>query len=140
MGTVLTYNSFLLANLEGLSKPIIYCYLNTDLVHEAVSLNRRLTIELAKIPSNRRTIQLEKCLYQAIVELPNDVVLKNIDVMFNPAYKVDILKLLITVYKKKHFSIIWPGTYLEGKLVYADESYTDYRSFDISEYDVTCIV
>ena len=140
MGTVISASKFLTENPASLSKPFIYCCPYEDLECEAFSIGRALAKELIAIQPNRRTMKLEKCFKNVISDLPECVVIKDIDVIFNPSYKVDILNLLIAVYKKKPFSVIWPGIYIDGKLVYAEEGYPDYKAYSISDYDVTCII
>ena len=49
------------------------------------------------------------------------VVIKDFDVMFNPEYKVDVLKIMVDACKRKPFSIIWPGKCEDGKLFYMEE-------------------
>lgn len=140
MGIELSVNEFSLAQQSGLTKPIIYCNSCSQVEKEAVSISVALTKELKELRPSRRTMQLEKCFCKIISELPDHATIKDIDVMFNPVYAVDIMTLLITAYKKKPFSIIWPGTYSAGKLIYAEEGCPDYKVYNISEYDVTCIV
>ena len=60
--------------------------------------------------------------------------------MFNPDYKVDVLKIMMDACKRKYFSIVWPGKYEDGKLFYSEEGYPDFKVFRVEEYDVTCIV
>jgi hypothetical protein len=85
-------------------------------------------------------MQLEKCFSKVLSTLPDNIVIQDIDVMFNPDYKVDVLKLLIAVNKHKPFSLIWPGRIENGKLIYSEEIYPDYRVFDVKDYDVLVIV
>ena len=44
------------------------------------------------------------------------------------------------VCKQKTFSVIWPGRMDGEKLFYAEEGFPDYKSYKISDYDITCIV
>ena len=67
------------------------------------------------------------------------VTIKDIDVMFNPDYKVDVLKILIATRKRKNYSVIWPGKFEDGKLIYGEEGYPDYKVFNIADYDITCV-
>ena len=60
--------------------------------------------------------------------------------MFNPEYQIDVLQVLVASCKKKNFSIRWPGTYNDGKLMYAETGYSDFKTFDLDKYDVTCVV
>ena len=63
-----------------------------------------------------------------------------IDVMFNPAYKIDVLKVLVSAYKQKPYSLVWPGIYSDGKLMYSEEGYPDYRVYEIQDYDIMCVI
>ena len=60
--------------------------------------------------------------------------------MFNPEYKVDVLKILMAAEKEKHPSVIWPGRCENGKLIYSEEGYPDYKTYDIETYDITCVI
>ena len=41
--------------------------------------------------------------------------------------------------KQRPFRLIWSGTFKEGKLIYSEEGYPDYQTYDVSEYDIICI-
>ena len=131
MGTVIPARRFSNDNISGLLKPIIYCGPYENITDEAVSVN---------LPPNRRTVQIETFFNQILSQLPADSVIKDFDVMFNPYYKVDVLKIMVDACKRKPFSIVWPGKYEDGKLFYAEEGYPDFKVFRVEEYDVTCIV
>ena len=68
------------------------------------------------------------------------MIIKDIDVLFNPEYKVDVLKILTEARKRKRYSVIWPGRCENGKLIYGEEGYLDYRTYDIENYDITCVI
>lgn len=106
---------------------------------QAVSLNKPLAEELLKLRPRQRSLQMEKCLLEVLKRLPENAVVKDVDVLFNPAYKVDVLKVLISAYKQRPFRLIWSGTFKEGKLIYSEEAYPDYQTYDVSEYDIICI-
>ncbi len=105
----------------------------------AYSLNRELAEKLVSVRPRMRSIQMEKCLMDVLKKLPANAVVKDVDVLFNPAYKVDVLKVLIAAYKQQPFSLIWPGIYNDGKLVYSEEEYPDYQVYEISDYDIICV-
>lgn len=71
--------------------------------------------------------------------LPEKVVIKEFDVFFNPVYKVDVLRMMVNVCRAKPFHMIWPGKLEDGKLIYAEEDFKDYKEYDVADYDVTCI-
>lgn len=126
-----------LATSQKLYRLLIYGYKVSD---KAVSVNKSISEELLKLKPSRRTMQLEKCFSKVLSTLPDNIVIQDIDVMFNPDYKVDVLRLLIAVNKHKPFNLIWPGRIENGKLIYSEEIYPDYRVFDVKDYDVLVIV
>lgn len=140
MGAIVKAQDIRSSDTGGLLRPIIYCNPTDEIITTANSINIALTELLMKYKPNRRTMQLEKCFMQVLYSLPDRVVIKDFDVMFNPNYHVDIMMLLIAAYKKKPFSVIWPGDYRNGKLFYAKEGRPDYKAYCIDDYDVTCIV
>ena len=117
----------------GLMKPIIFCCPDEELEKNAIALNVSIAEKLitTKLPSIIDTI---------IADLPEDSIIKDFDVLFNPDYQIDVLQLLIAACKKKEFAILWPGTYSDGKLMYAETDYSDFKIYDLDKYDVTCIV
>ena len=140
MGKVINRVSFASAQRSGLLKPIIYCGDFADKGQDAESINIELAKELEALRPKRRTMQLEACFNRVLGGLPDNVVIQDFDVIFNPAYKVDVLKMLVAACKRKPFSVIWPGKYEDGKLFYAEVGYPDYKVFDINNYDVTCVI
>ena len=140
MGTIISARNFSKNNVSGMLKPIIYCCPYENIADMAVSINMPLAEKLAGCRRNRRTMRIEMYFNQILEQLPDETVIKDFDVMFNPDYKVDVLKTMVDVCKRKPFSIIWPGKYEDGKLFYAEEGYQDFKVFSVEEYDVTCIV
>lgn len=140
MGAIIKAQDITANNINWLLKPIIYCCLCDDIQNDAKSINTLLAEELTKYKENRRTMQLERCFNQVMSAFPDGTIIKDFDVMFNPTYKVDVLKIMIAAYKKKPFSIIWSGKCEKGKLIYAEEGYSDYKVYSINDYDITCVI
>ena len=106
---------------------------------DAHSLNKALAEELLKLRPRQRSLQMERCLLEVLKRLPENAVVKDIDVLFNPGYTVDVLKVLISAYKQRPFRLIWSGTYTGGKLIYSEEGNSDYKTYDVRDYDIICI-
>lgn len=140
MGKIIPARKFSVDNISGLLKPIIYCCPNRDITDIAVSINLLLAEKLAGCKPSRRTLRIESFFNQILEQLPDGAVIKDFDVMFNPEYKIDVLKIMTVACKKKAFSVVWPGKYKDGKLFYAEDGYPDFKVFSVEEYDVTCIV
>lgn len=117
MGMIITGRTLASKKQVELSKPVIYCNAAKDLIEQAVPLNRALAELLIQYKPTRRTFQVERCFQIALAKLPDGAVIKGFDVLFNPEYKIDVLKILIRNCKAKPFSVIWPSTLQDGKLI-----------------------
>ena len=142
MGLVLTAGKYSIIQLQQdlLPKPLIFCNPDKALTANEVSINVEMAKKLSNIKPNRRTLRIVQCFQEILNDLPDHVVIKDFDVMFHPDYAIDVLYIMISMAKIKPFSLIWPGKLEEGKLIYAEEGFRDYKVFDISRYDVTCII
>lgn len=140
MGEIILSRRFSPTKTDGLLKPIIYCGKFPEIEMEAVSLNKLLAEALIEINPKRRAMKIENCFTDVLAMLPVGVIIKDFDVLFNPEYKVDVLKILVNACKTKPFSVLWPGAVQDNKLIYAEESYPDYKEFEIEMYDITCVV
>ena len=138
MGTVIELNS--LPNEDAmLSRLLIYMKVIKK-INEPKSVSKPLSEALLACKPNRRSMKLEQIFNNVLDTLPDGVVIKDIDVLFNPDYKVDVLKILIASRKRKRYSVIWPGRCEDGKLIYGEEGYPDYKTYDIENYDITCVI
>ena len=138
MGTVIELNS--LPNEDAmLSRLLIYMKVIKK-INEPKSVSKPLAEALLACKPNRRSMKLEQIFNNVLDTLPDGVVIKDIDVLFNPDYKVDVLKILIASRKRKRYSVIWPGRCEDGKLVYSEEGFPDYKTYNIENYDITCVI
>lgn len=106
---------------------------------EPKSVSKELADRLLACRPNRRSMKLEQ-IFNAVLDLyPDGVTIKDIDVMFNPEYRVDVMKILVSARKRKEYSVIWPGIFEDGKLIYGEEGYPDYKVYKIRDYDITFV-
>lgn len=139
MGIIIPAHKFSRNDNLGIFRPIIYCcgFKDDD---KAISINKYLAKKLIECKPNRRAMKMETFLNQILENLPNDVLIRDFDVMFNPQYKIDVLSVMVNACKRKPFSVCWPGKYDNGKLFYAEDGYSDFKVYNVSDYDITCIV
>ena len=121
-------------------KPIIFCSSDEEQERDAIALNVRVAEILVKVKPQRRSFKIPSIIDTIIAGLPPKSTIKDFDVLFNPEYQIDVLQLLIIACRKNEFSILWPGTYSDGKLIYAETGYADFKIFNLEKYDVTYIV
>ena len=140
MGVIIKARDLPALERSGMARPILYCYPDKALEEQAVPINVEMAKKLSAVKPNRRTMRMEQCFQQVLSGLPDNVVIRDFDVMFNPDYAVDVLKIMSSAAKVKAFRVIWPGRCEDGRLIYAEEGYRDYKVFEISKYDVTIVV
>ena len=121
-------------------RPIIFCCNDKEVYSQAVSINVLLSKLLVECKPERRTMKLELYFNQVLSQFSDDVVIKDFDVLFNPKYQIDVLKILISAYRRKRFHVIWPGYYEDGKLYYSENGFADYKVYDVNDYDITCVI
>ena len=137
MGTIIEYHQ--VPDEEArISRLLVYFNALKKMI-EPQSVGKELADELLACKPNRRSMKLEQIFNTVLDRYPDGVTIKDIDVMFNPEYQVDVLKILIVARKRKRYSVIWPGRYEDGKLIYAEDGYPDYKVFNIADYDITCV-
>ena len=138
MGTLVEYRK--MPDKHTVYRLLIYSKAISEIASQATAVNKSIAAELVDLKPSRRTMQLEKSFVKVLELLPEQPVIKDIDVLFNPAYKVDVMKMLVSAYKQKKFSLVWPGTFSDGKLIYSEEGYPDYRVYEIKDYDIMYVI
>lgn len=131
MGIVIEFRQ--VTDKETMSSRLLVYMKAIQKMLEPKSVSKELADGLLACRPSRRSMKLEQIFNTVLDKYPDCVTIKDIDVMFNPDYKVDVLKILIAARKRKKYSVIWPGRYEDGKLVYGEEGYPDYKVYDIAD-------
>lgn len=137
MGTIIEFHQ--MPDEQAMLTRLLVYFRAFQKMMEPKSVSKELADGLLACKENRRSMKLEQILNSVLDKYPDGVTIKDIDVMFNPDYKVDVLKILIAARKRKKYSVIWPGRLEDGKLIYGEEGYPDYKVFNIADYDITCV-
>lgn len=137
MGTIIEFHQ--MPDEQAMLMRLLVYFRVFQKMMEPKSVSKELADGLLACKENRRSMKLEQILNSVLDKYPDGVTIKDIDVMFNPDYKVDVLKILIAARKRKKYSVIWPGRLEDGKLIYGEEGYPDYKVFNIADYDITCV-
>ena len=139
MGTVVDIESLTPEQESQISRLLVY-YKKVRRMLEPRSVSKQLAESLLECKPNRRSMKMGQIFDSVLARYPDGVIIKDIDVMFNPEYQIDVLKLLVDARKRKDYKVIWPGRYEDGKLIYGEEGYLDYKVFDVVNYDITFII
>ena len=113
------------------SRLLVYWSRMRELSSQPVSVSKPLSEKLQDVSPRSRTMRLASCFQSVLAQYPDNVVIKDIDVMFNPTYQVDVLKILTEARKSKPYSVIWPGRYENGTLYYSEQGYPDYKAYEV---------
>jgi len=140
MGIEIEIEKLQMENETALARLLVYYRAVAKTKTEAISMSKPLAEAILACNEKRRSMKLEQIFNTVLDKYPDYVVIKDIDVLFNPSYQVDVLKILTETYKRKKYSVIWPGTKEDGKLIYGEEGYPDYKIYEIKNYDITCII
>ena len=139
MGTIVDIESLTPEQESQISRLMVY-YKKIRKVLEPQSVSKQLAEALLECKPNRRSMKMGQIVDSVLARYPDGVIIKDIDVMFNPEYQIDVLKLLVDARKRKDYKVIWPGRYEDGQLIYGEEGYLDYKVFDVANYDITFII
>ena len=103
---------------------------------DAATLNLGVAVSevMRTIPAARRPQALHSTVEQLLSTMPFDVVLRRVDILFDPAWRIDVLKFLLAVGRNRRLYILWPGTVSSSILEYSEPGYPDYCRYDISGY------
>ncbi len=138
MGTIIEFHQ--VSDEQAMLNRLLVYFKAFQKMAEPKSVSKELAEGLLACKENRRSMKLEQIFNSVLDRYPDGVTIKDIDVLFNPDYKVDVLKILIAARKRKRYSVIWPGRFEDGKLIYAEEGYPDYKVYEIANYDITCVI
>ena len=138
MGTIIEFHQ--VSDEQAMLNRLLVYFKAFQKMAEPRSVSKELAEGLLACKENRRSMKLEQIFNSVLDRYPDGVTIKDIDVLFNPDDKGDVLKILIAARKRKRYCVIWPGRFEDGKLIYAEEGYPDYKVYEIANYDITCVI
>ena len=146
MGSIIRYNRTDIDSMARSNMPTIICnlskrYLNSifEISDETISLNLILAQNLLKFKADERTEMVHQEALDLLTQNVTPLLLKDFEMLFDPRYKIDTVKLITEVARRRKIIAIWPGTLNENDLVYANVEASDYQVFSIKNYDIICV-
>ena len=146
MGKVVNARKTTAQELLKLAPPIIICSSRPDFEgaiiengYTQVSLNKPLASMIVGL--DIKAIRL--CLADKIREImPNSdpIYLMDYEMLFDPRYELDVLRLFIDLSRRNKLIVKWYGKATEDKLTYAEQGYADYKQYKINDYDVAIVI
>lgn len=112
--------------LQNMAKnePSKYKYLN---------MNMELSYLLRNIPIKEHPYQVQNLLSQIVTSNSKVILLDNIDVLFDPDLKINIIKSLESISMNKPVIASWFGIKKDGLLIYAKPDHREYHRCSIND-------
>ena len=99
-----------------------------------INVNMALSQRLLDLTSKKRPLRARRLLAEVIDEQSGDTIaLDNIELLFDPALRLDPLACLQGLSRNKTLIVAWGGAYIGNVLTYAEPGHPEYRRYDRPE-------
>ena len=107
--------------------------------YKDLSLNKELSFSLMTIPNEKRLVSVQQETQKIISGAGPAVLLSDFEMLFDPRYKLDVLKLFCELARTTRLAVKWSGIINEDAFEYAEPQYTDHQIFKLANYTVICV-
>lgn len=133
--------------LKKATTPIILCSFPNRVAklmeggqYVPMNLNIKLAEALLKIPQSQRSQKANEELMKIISQYHEPTLLEDYEILFDPRYDIDAIKVFTEISRRQKVVVKWCGRINGNSLEYATPEYSDYHSFRIQDYDITCVI
>ena len=147
MGTLIKSSQLNKKMLENTNMPIVLCSSAPRLkkiIAEAgfkeLSLNKILAEALVQKEESLRPQFVSDEAIRIITSIQGPIFLTDYEMLFDPRYNIDVIRLFYELSRRAKIVIKWCGTLDDNHLVYATPAYSDFHSYNIHDYDITCVI
>ncbi len=104
-----------------------------------ININLALSSELLELTTKQRSLRLPEILSQITDKSLSPVILDNLEILFDKDLKQDPLRLLHSISRNRATVASWNGTFIGGRLLYAQTGHPEYRSYDSVDALLVCM-
>ena len=147
MGTLIKWSQLNKKILEKTSMPIVLCCstlklrkIIDEIGFKEFSLNEILAKTLVEKDATIRSQFVSDEVIKIVSSIQTPVLLTDYEMLFDPRYTIDVIKLFCELSHRVKIVIKWCGTLDDNHLVYATPEYRDFHSYNIHDYDITCVI
>ncbi len=130
------YRLALLVGPLGSGKTPLIKKLAECLGSSIVNVNLQLSSELLAFSPRLRPFQVAPILADLVESSSEPTLLDNIEILFDPALKLDPLRLLENLSRNRTVIASWQGSMIGGRLVYAEPDHPEYRSYSTIDAEI----
>ena len=120
--------------------PIFFCTVTPrtkkkidDAGYEEVRVNLALSKKLLAFAPDERPKHVEESL-RAILDYHVPIYITDFEMLFDPRYEIDVIKLFCEKARITNVVVHWPGKFSNDHLTYSDHEKSDYHEYDCSAY------
>ena len=147
MGALLKISQFNKEILKKTEVPIVLCSFLPRLEKivagagfKELSLNKILAEALLKRDMALRPQFARDEAIRIISSVQSPILLTDYEMLFDPRYSIDVIRLFYELSRRTKIVIKWCGTLDDNQLVYATSAYRDFHSYNIHDYDIICVI
>ncbi len=147
LGTLIKSSQFSKKMLEKTNMAIVLCSsaprlkkIVAEVGFKELSLNKILAKALVKKDTAIRPQFVADEVMKIVSFLQTPIFLTDYEMLFDPRYNIDVIRLFYELSRRAKIVVKWCGTFDGNQLVYATPDYRDYHSYNIQDYDITCVV
>jgi len=145
MGEIISGSKIAMSKHKSSQFPIVLCNHKTiteqaivDGGYQRYALNHPLAKALLSLPEAERIVMVRETVL-ALIPRRTAVYLVDYEMLFDPRYEIDVLKLFYEVSRRQKLIVKWCGRLAEQMLVYAEPGYPEYKQYNVSEHDIICV-
>lgn len=120
----------LLVGETGSGKTKVLRGVADEFATSVININLSLSSGLLELTAKQRSLRLPEILDQIVEKAQSLVVLDNLEILFEKDLKQDPLRLLQSLSRNRTVVASWNGTFMGGRLSYAEAGHPEYRSYD----------
>lgn len=106
--------------------------------YKTIRVNVPLSKALLSFPKEDRPRHVEEEL-QKILDGSEPILLTDFEMLFDPHYEIDILKIFCERARAVNLAVRWPGGYTPSKLTYAAPEDLDYHEYNCLKYQIRVV-
>lgn len=111
----------------------------TDAGYKELRLNQSLAEMLIEMHVEERQGAVIEKVQSLLSEQGPTVLIKEFEMLFDPRYQLDVLKLFCDLSRQRRIAVLWCGTFRENRLEFAEPGFPDFQSYNINQYTLYCV-
>ena len=146
MGTVINRKTLVPNEILRLPSPVILCspwQLYETIIEESGFQTISLNLPLARVLFGKSEKEIIANITDIVLGLLSEhqhICLSDYEMLFDPRYKLDNLKLFCEIARYNKLFVKWSGSFMNDFLTYAEPGYIDFAKYKVSDYEITCVV